>query len=125
MMPTIEGPKVSLSFDTLLLAGAVILAFFAVLVAVVKGVEAWKKISMRDRVKGLEMRMDACEKRLRRGDKIFRQQSDDLGQVLVTMQGLLLHFITGNDHERLKETNEELTAYMAERATREMEDSNE
>ena len=69
--------------------------------------------------------MDACEKRLRRGDKIFKQQSDDLGQVLVTMQGLLLHFITGNDHERLKETNEELTAYMAERATREMEDSNE
>ena len=125
MMPTIEGPKVSLSFDTLLLAGAVILAFFAVLVAVVKGVEAWRKISLRDRVKGLEMRMDACEKRLRRGDKIFKQQSDDLGQVLVTMQGLLLHFITGNDHERLKETNEELTAYMAERATREMEDSNE
>lgn len=123
MMPTIEGPKVSLSFDTLLLAGAVILAFFAVLVAVVKGVEAWKKISLRDRVKGLEMRMDACEKRLRRGDKIFKQQSDDLGQVLVTMQGLLLHFITGNDHERLKETNEELTAYMAERATREMEDN--
>lgn len=122
-MPTIEGPKVSLSFDTLLLAGAVILAFFAVLVAVVKGVEAWKKISLRDRVKGLEMRMDACEKRLRRGDKIFKQQSDDLGQVLVTMQGLLLHFITGNDHERLKETNEELTAYMAERATREMEDN--
>ena len=76
-------------------------------------------------MKGLEMRMDACEKRLRRGDKIFKQQSDDLGQVLVTMQGLLLHFITGNDHERLKETNEELTAYMAERATREMEDSNE
>ena len=124
-MPIIEGPKVSLGFDTLLLAGAVILAFFAVLVAVVKGVEAWKKISLRDRVKGLEMRMDACEKRLRRGDKIFKQQSDDLGQVLVTMQGLLLHFITGNDHERLKETNEELTAYMAERATREMEDSNE
>lgn len=124
-MPTIEGPKVSLGFDTLLLAGAVILAFFAVLVAVVKGVEAWKKISLRDRVKGLEMRMDACEKRLRRGDKIFKQQSDDLGQVLVTMQGLLLHFITGNDHERLKETNEELTAYMAERATREMEDGNE
>ena len=121
-MPTIEGPKVALSFDTLLLAGAVILAFFAVLVAVVKGVEAWKKISLRDRVKGLEMRMDAAEKRLKKGDRIFKAQSDDLGQVLVTMQGLLMHFITGNDHERLRETNEELTAYMAERATREMEE---
>jgi len=122
-MPTIEGPKVTLSFDTLLLAGAVVLAFFAVLVAIVKGVEAWKKISLRDRVRNLETRMDAAEKRLKKGDRIFRTQSDDLGQVLATMQGLILHFITGNDHERLKETSDELTAYMASRATREMEDN--
>lgn len=121
-MPTIEGPKISLGFDTLLVAGAVILAFFAVLVAVVKGIEAWKKISVRDRVRNLEARMDAAEKRLKRGDRIFRQQSDDLGQVLITMQGLLLHFISGNDHDRLRETNDELSAYMAERATREMEE---
>lgn len=121
-MPTIEGPKISLGFDTLLVAGAVILAFFAILVAVVKGIEAWKKISVRDRVRNLEARMDAAEKRLKRGDRIFRQQSDDLGQVLITMQGLLLHFISGNDHDRLRETNDELSAYMAERATREMEE---
>ena len=121
-MPTIEGPKISLGFDTLLVTGAVVLAFFAVLVAVVKGIEAWKKISVRDRVRNLEARMDAAEKRLKRGDRIFRQQSDDLGQVLITMQGLLLHFISGNDHDRLRETNDELSAYMAERATREMEE---
>lgn len=121
-MPSIEGPKISLGFDTLLVTGAVVLAFFAVLVAVVKGIEAWKKISVRDRVRNLEARMDAAEKRLKRGDRIFRQQSDDLGQVLITMQGLLLHFISGNDHDRLRETNDELSAYMAERATREMED---
>ena len=124
-MPTIEGPKVSLGFDTLLMAGAVILAFFAVLVAIVKGIEAWKKISLRDRVKSLEDRMDAVEKRLKKGDRIFRMQSDDLGQVLITMQGLLVHFITGNDHDKLRETNEELTAYMAARATREMEETEE
>lgn len=121
-MPSIEGPKISLGFDTLLVTGAVVLAFFAVLVAVVKGIEAWKKISVRDRVRNLEVRMDAAEKRLKRGDRIFRQQSDDLGQVLITMQGLLLHFISGNDHDRLRETNDELSAYMAERATREMEE---
>lgn len=121
-MPSIEGPKISLGFDTLLVTGAVVLAFFAVLVAVVKGIEAWKKISVRDRVRNLETRMDAAEKRLKRGDRIFRQQSDDLGQVLITMQGLLLHFISGNDHDRLRETNDELSAYMAERATREMEE---
>jgi uncharacterized membrane protein affecting hemolysin expression len=122
-MPTIEGPKVALSFDTLLLAAAVILAGIGVLVAVVKGIEAWKKISLRDRVRELERRMDDAEKRLRKGDRIFRTQSDDMGQILATMQGLLLHFLTGNDHERLRETSDELTAYMASRATREMEEN--
>lgn len=122
-MPNIEGPTVSLSFETVLLTGAVILAFFGVCAAIVKGVEAWKKISLRDRVKTLEGRMDTVEARLEKGNRKFRAQSDDMGQILITMQGLLLHFITGNDHERLRETNEELTAYMAARATREMEEA--
>lgn len=121
-MPTIEGPKVTLGFDTLLLALAVILAVFGVMVAIVKGIEAWKKISVRDRVKKLEDRMDLVEKRLDKGNRRFKAQSDDMGQLMKSMQGLLVHFITGNDHEKLRETNEELTAYMAMRATREMED---
>lgn len=122
-MPTIEGPKVTLSFDTVLLVIAVILAFFGILVAIVKGVEAWRKISVRDRVKGLENRMDDVEKRLEKGNRKFAAQSDDIGQLLLVMQSLLMHFITGNDHERLRETSNELATYMAGRATREMEDS--
>jgi hypothetical protein len=122
-MPTIEGPKVTLSFDTVLLVIAVILAFFGILVAIVKGVEAWRKISVRDRVKGLENRMGEVEKRLEKGNRKFAAQSDDIGQLLLVMQSLLMHFITGNDHERLRETSNELATYMAGRATREMEDA--
>lgn len=122
-MPTIEGPKVTLSFDTVLLVIAVILAFFGILVAIVKGVEAWRKISLRDRVKGLEGRMDTVEKRLEKGNRKFAAQSDDIGQLLMVMQSLLMHFITGNDHERLRETSNELANYMAGRATREMEET--
>lgn len=122
-MPTIEGPKVTLSFDTILLVIAVILAFFGILVAIVKGVEAWRKISLRDRVKSLEGRMDAVEDRLEKGNRKFAAQSDDVGQLLMVMQSLLMHFITGNDHERLRETSNELASYMARRATREMEDA--
>lgn len=122
-MPTIEGPKVTLGFDTILLVIAVILAFFGILVAIVKGVEAWRKISLRDRVKSLEGRMDAVEDRLEKGNRKFAAQSDDIGQLLMVMQSLLMHFITGNDHERLRETSNELASYMARRATREMEDA--
>ena len=122
-MPTIEGPKVTLSFDTVLLVIAVILAFFGILVAIVKGVEAWRKISVRDRVKSLEGRMDAVEERLEKGNRKFAAQSDDIGQLLMVMQSLLMHFITGNDHERLRETSNELAKYMAARATREMEET--
>ena len=122
-MPTIEGPKVTLGFDTILLVIAVILAFFGILVAIVKGVEAWRKISLRDRVKSLEGRMDTVEDRLEKGNRKFAAQSDDVGQLLMVMQSLLMHFITGNDHERLRETSNELASYMARRATREMEDA--
>ena len=122
-MPTIEGPKVTLGFDTVLLVIAVILAFFGILVAIVKGVEAWRKISLRDRVKSLEGRMDAVEERLEKGNRKFAAQSDDIGQLLMVMQSLLMHFVTGNDHERLRETSKELAKYMAARATREMEET--
>lgn len=117
-MPTIEGPKVSLSFDTILLVLAVILAAIGVLVAIVKGWEAWKKISVRDRVTKLEGRMAKVEARLQLGDKRFQLQSDDMGQTLNTLQALLIHFISGNDHDRLREQLTDLGDYMTQRATR-------
>ena len=68
----------------------------------------------------LEDQMDKVNKRLEKGNRKFRAQSDDIGQLLVVNQSMLMHFITGNDHEKLRETNESLTAYMAARASREM-----
>lgn len=121
-MPTIEGPKVSLSFDTILLVLAVILAAIGILVAIVKGIEAWKKISLRDRVKKLEERVDHIDVRLQAGNRRFKAQSEDMGQILQTLSALQIHFITGNDHEKLRESNEELTAYMTMRATRDAEE---
>ena len=121
-MPTIEGPKVSLSFDTILLVLAVILAAIGILVAIVKGIEAWKKISLRDRVKKLEERVNHIDVRLQAGNRRFKAQSEDMGQILQTLSALQIHFITGNDHEKLRESNEELTAYMTMRATRDAEE---
>ena len=122
-MPKVEGPTVTLGFDTILLVAAVILAFFVAATSIRNGIEAIKGMSVRGRVKKLEDRVDTIDKRLEKGNRKFKAQSDDIGQLLIVNQSMLTHFITGNDHERLRETSNELATYMAERATREMEDA--
>ena len=97
---------------------ALIVAASGFLVALVKGWEAWKKISVRDRVKALEGRMDKVEARLSLGDKRFELQSDDLGHLLNTQLAMLIHMKSGNDKEKLDKQIESLTLYMSQRATK-------
>lgn len=120
-MPSFEGVKQALTFDSILIAIAVILVLFGIIKAIVSGVEAWKKISLRDRVKKLEGEVVDINKRLDAGNRRFTSQSEDMGQILQTLSALQLHFISGNDHEKLKESNEQLVAYMNKRATRDAE----
>jgi hypothetical protein len=120
-MPSFEGVKQALTFDPILIAIAVILAIFGVITGIVSGVEAWKKISLRDRVKKLEDDMKKVNERLDAGNRRFTSQSEDMGQILQTLSALQLHFISGNDHEKLKESNEQLVEYMNKRATRDAE----
>ena len=82
------------------------------------GWEAWKKISVRDRVKALEGRMDKVEARLSLGDKRFELQSDDLGHLLGTQLAVMIHLKSGNDHDKLDDQITALTAYMTQRATK-------
>ena len=124
-MPEVKLPDVVFSWDSVVYAVALIVAVAGVLVALVKGWEAWKKISVRDRVKKLEGRMAKVEARLSLGDKRFELQNDDMGAMLATQKALLLHFITGNDHQKLKDELSALDTYMNTRATRMMEYSAE
>ena len=117
-MPQVKLPETAITFDTVIYIIAVAVAVSGVLVALVKGWEAWKKISVRDRVKKLEGRMKKVEARLKLGDKRFDLQNDDMGHLLDTQQALLLHFISGNDHEKLKAQLQVLGTYMNERATK-------
>lgn len=117
-MPEVKLPDVAFSWENIIYVVALIVAFAGVLVAIVKGWEAWKKISVRDRVKQLEGRMDKVEARLLLGDKRFDLQSDDMEQTLKSLQALTLHFMTGNDHVKLREQFDELSDYITHRATR-------
>jgi hypothetical protein len=118
MMPEMKLPDATISFDSILYVVALVVAISGVLVAVVKGWEAYKKISIRDRVKDLEGRMTQVEARLQLGDKRFELQNDDMGAMLATQQALLLHFITGNDHSKLQEELSKLNTYMTQRTNK-------
>jgi len=120
-MPEAKLPDVVFSWDAIIYTVALIVAVAGVLVALVRGWEAWKKISVRDRVKKLEGRMSKVEARLSLGDKRFELQNDDMGAMLATQQALLLHFISGNDHDKLRTELANLSSYMNQRATRVLE----
>ena len=120
-MPEVKLPDAAFTWDAVIYAVALIVAVAGVLVALVKGWEAWKKISVRDKVKSLERRMTKVEARLSLGDKRFELQNDDMGAMLATQQALLLHFISGNDHDKLRNELTNLSNYMNQRATRVIE----
>lgn len=111
-------PDVKITFDSVLYAVALVVAISGVLAALVKGWESWKKISLRDRVRALEGRMASVESRLQLGDKRFELTSDDMGHLLNTQMALMIHFVSGNDHDKLREQIDSLSQYMAERATK-------
>lgn len=120
-MPEVKIPDVALTWDTVLYIIAAVVAVSGILVAIVKGWEAYKKISVRDRVTNLEGRMTKVEARLLLGDKKFELQNDDMGAMLATQQALLLHFITGNDHKKLQDELTKLNTYMNQRTARMLE----
>ena len=117
-MPEAKLPDAALTWDSVVWFIAILVAVSGVLVALVKGWEAWKKISVRDRVKSLEGRMSKVEARLKVGDMRFDLQNDDMGHLLNTQQALMLHFITGNNNDKLRIQLTELGNYMSERATK-------
>ena len=121
-MPSFEGIKQALTFDSILVAIAVLLLILGLIKALVSGIEAWKKISLRDRVKKLEEDVKNINHRLETGNKRFKSQSEDMGQILQTLSALQVHFISGNDHDKLRQSNEELVEYMNKRATRDAEE---
>ena len=117
-MPEAKLPDAALTWNSVVWFIAILVAVSGVMVALVKGWEAWKKISVRDRVKSLEGRMSKVEARLKVGDMRFDLQNDDMGHLLNTQQALMLHFITGNNNDKLRTQLTELGNYMSERATK-------
>ena len=115
-------PTVQLSFENILLSVAVILLLANTISSLNKGKKDWRELSgaeqrsqeiagMKDRIKSLEDTIAKVEVRLDKGDANFDKVSNDTEQIMNVLDGLLMHFISGNDKEKLRSVKDELDHY--------------
>ena len=115
-------PNVELNFQTILLVLAVILLIANTISSLNKGRKDWNELSgtdrrnqeiagLKERVSKLESSVASVEKRLEEGEKNFGKISEDTEQIMNVLDGMLMHFISGNDREKLRSVKDELDHY--------------
>lgn len=115
-----------LEWNNILITLATVAAACGLIAALWKGAEALGKLThaaekkaaeaaQNARLDEVEKRLDACEARLEKGDKQFADTREDMTQTLTVLNAMLMHFISGNDHEKLKGVKESLDIYLSVR----------
>ena len=119
-------PEVMLTGETILVIIAGIVVVAEIISALAKGRQGWGEISgknqrnaematVNQRLTKLETDVSECQRRLGEGDRNFKAVRKDLSQVMDVLDGMLLHFISGNDKEKLKSVKQELDHYKSRR----------
>lgn len=115
-------PEVTLGLDTILLALAVILLIANTVSTLNKGKKDFRELTGVDRrnqeiseIKGrlstVETNLSNVQQRLDEGEKNFGQISKDTEQIMNVLDGMLMHFISGNDKDKLRSVKDELDHY--------------
>ena len=115
-------PEVTLGLDTILLALAVVLLIANMVSTLNKGRKDFRELTGADRrsaeLTEIKGRLTTCENdirgitsRLDEGEKNFGKISKDTEQIMNVLDGMLMHFISGNDREKLRSVKEELDHY--------------
>ena len=119
-------PEVTINGGNLLITLAVILIVLEGLSVISKGVEAWKKLTGRDerakemasvkeRLSGLEVWKTTVDHRLQQGNQRFKENQDDMIESLKALHRIVRHLQSGNDHDKLQQTDEQLYEYLLKR----------
>lgn len=101
----------------------VILVVFSSLAVFDKGISAFKNIflkggnGMEKRITTIEEKQARDYRRMNDMDKQIHRVDDDMEHALNAMNAILMHEITGNSVEKLKEAKSDLDAYMSKRGT--------
>lgn len=119
-------PTVELSGSNLLITLAVILIALEGINVLSKGIEAWKKLTgrderaremtgVKDRLTNLETWRTSVDHRLQQGDRKFKETQEDTLESLKALHRIVKHLQSGNDHEKLQQTDEQLYEYLLRR----------
>lgn len=119
-------PQVELNGSSVLITLAVILIFLEGVNVLAKGIEAWKKLTGRDqranevaeikeRISNLESWRTVVNTRLEQGNKRFDESRKDSTEILKTLHRIVKHLQSGNDHNKLQETDDKLYEYLLTR----------
>ena len=125
-------PEVTINGGNLLITLAVILIVLEGLSVISKGVEAWKKLTGRDerakemasvkeRLSGLESWKTTVDHRLQQGNQRFKENQDDMIESLKALHRIVRHLQSGNDHDKLQQTDEQLYEYLLKRGVNRVE----
>ena len=125
-------PEVKFTGETILMIIAGIVIVAEIISALAKGRQGWGEISGRNqrnaemttinqRLTTLETDMSDCKRELSDRNKDYKAVRKDLSQVMDVLDGMLLHFISGNDKEKLKSVKEGLDHYKSRRGMEEEE----
>lgn len=119
-------PNVTLDSSNIVVTLAVILIVLEGLSILSKGIDAWKKITGKDqrtaemvavkqRVADLETWKVQVENRLQQGNIRFEENSRDTTEILIVLRSMIKHMQSGNDHQKLQETDDKLYRYLVEK----------
>ena len=119
-------PQVEINGGNILITLAVILIVLEGISVLSKGIDAFKKLTGKDkrtqemekvnnRLHDLEVWQQAVDLRLKTGNKRFEESGKDTTEILKTLHRIVKHLQSGNDKEKLKETDDKLFEYLVNR----------
>ena len=119
-------PKVELSGSSVLVTLAVILIVLEAISVFSKGIDAWKKLTGRDerakemaqvkeRLANIEAWQITVNNRLEQGNHRFDEGKKDTTEILKTLHRIVKHLQSGNDHDKLQQTDDQLFEYLVRR----------
>ena len=119
-------PQVELNGNSILITLAVILIILEGISVLSKGIEAWKKLTGKDarakemaevkeRLANIEAWQVTVNSRLEQGNHRFDEGKKDTTEILKTLHRIVKHLQSGNDHEKLQQTDDQLFEYLIKR----------
>lgn len=125
----IEMPDVQLNGGSILITLAVILIVLEGISVLSKGIDAWKKLTgkdarakemegIKDRLASIEAWQVTVNNRLEQGNHRFDEGKKDTTEILKTLHRIVKHLQSGNDHDKLQQTDDQLYEYLLNRGVK-------